>query len=238
MTFLHGEERTSNRILRSLPHDTLEGLLPNLEAVDLRLGQTIDCVDAPVHNLYFIERGFVSLFKTMEDGRAVEIGTLGIEGVTGSNALFGIGNALLGSIVRIPGEARRISREVLRREIATNVTLRDVLSRYAYFAIDEIAWIAACYRLHSLEKRVCHSLLIAHDSARTDTIPLTHEVLALMLATPRTTASLAVSALQQAGYVRYARGKVTITNRAGLEAMSCECYRTLQCRLNRLFGPS
>ncbi len=174
----------------------------------------------------------------MQDGRTVEIGAVGIEGVTGSNALFGINYAMLESIVQVPGTALRISRDILRGEMAKNETLRDILQRYAHFAVSEIAQTAACNRLHSLEERCCRWLLIAHDSARSDTFPLTQEFLALMLGTQRSGLSVIASILQNAGFIRYARGRLTIMDRAGLEATTCECYRTIQAQLDQVFAPS
>jgi CRP-like cAMP-binding protein len=237
MALLRGYRSVANRILGSLQQPMLEDLLPELEPVDLTLRQVIYKVDAPVTNLYFVERGLVSLVKTMKDGRTVEIGAVGIEGVTGSNSLFGVNNALLESVVQIPGTALRINRDSLLSKMARNEVLRDMLIRYTHFSVSGIAQTAACNRLHSLEERCCRWLLIAHDSAQSDTFPLTHEFLALMLGTQRSGLSLIAKVLQMAGYIRYSRGQVTVKDRAGLEATSCECYRTLRVQADRVFRP-
>jgi CRP-like cAMP-binding protein len=226
----------ANRILLSLPPATLERLLPALSRMDTLRGQIIDHVDRPIQHVHFVNRGLVSFVKTMHDGRSVEVRTVGVEGVTDPNALFGIEAAFPESIVQVPGTAFRIKREILRREMDQDPFLLDIMQRYAAFAIRQIVQTAACNRLHSLEERCCRWLLIAHDSALSDSFPLTHEFLAMMLGVQRAGVSIAASFLQKAGMIQYTRGRVTITNRAGLEDAACECYGTVHAELDRLFG--
>jgi CRP-like cAMP-binding protein len=170
----------------------------------------------------------------MQDGRTVEIGAIGIEGVTGWNTLFGVEQAVLDSVVQIPGSALRINQATLRQQVAEHEALRDLLMRYAQFGIAALSQSAACNRLHSIEERCCRWLLVAHDSARSDTFPLTHEFLATMLGVHRTTVSLIASALQRAGMIRYSRGRLRIIGRAGIEAMACECYSAMRRELDWL----
>jgi CRP-like cAMP-binding protein len=196
----------------------------------------IDHVDAPIEYLYFVNRGLVSVVKTMQDGRTVEIGAVGIEGVTDANALFGLGTAVLETIVQVPGSALRIRLGTLRQEMENDDALRITMQGYARFAFGQLAQTAACNRLHSLEERCCRWLLIAHDSALADTFPLTHEFMAMMLGVRRSGVSIAASMLRKAGLIEYARGRITIKDRPGLEEASCECYGTLQTELDKLFG--
>jgi CRP-like cAMP-binding protein len=227
----------ANRLLLSLPSATLKRLVPALTRVKTTRGQVIDHLDGSIANLYFINQGLVSLVKTMRDGRTVEIEAVGIEGVTDPSSLFGLEAALAESIVQIPGDAYRIKRDVLAREVDRDDALRNVLQNYVRLAISRIMQTAACNRLHSLEERCCRWLLISHDSARSDTFPLTHEFLAMMLGAQRAGVSIAASFLQKAGYIRYTRGRITITDRPGLENAACECYSTIRNQLDRLFGP-
>lgn len=229
--------RISNRMLLALPPTTLERLRPALEPLDLAKSQVIDHVDAPIDYMYFINRGLVSLVKTMQDGRVVEIEAVGIEGVTDPNALFGIDYAILESVVQIPGTAFRIPRNVLREEMGRDDALRGSMQNYARFAIGQIAQTAACNRLHSLEERCCRWLLIAHDNALSDTFPLTHEFLAMMLGVRRSGVSIAASFLRKAGLIDYARGQVTVRDRGGIEDAACECYRTVRNEIAKLFPP-
>jgi CRP-like cAMP-binding protein len=235
MARLSGGLDTTNRLLLALPEAVSERIRPELEVVDLVRGEIIFHVDSPINHLYFVDRGLISLVKTMQDGRTVEIGAVGLEGVTGSEALFGITSAMLESIVQIPGTAFRIASGVMRKEMARSEPLRALVQNYAHFAVGHLAQTAACNRLHSLEERCCRWLLIAHDSARSDTFPLTHEFLAMMLGVQRTGVSLTANILQRAGLIRYTRGIVTITDRQALEATACECYTAIHAQLDRLF---
>jgi CRP-like cAMP-binding protein len=238
MMGLPDDRQTANRLLLALPQATFENVRQNLEMVDLVRGQVIYHVDAPVKHVYFVDRGLISLVKTMRDGRTVEIGAVGIEGVAGSNALFGIERTILDSIVQVPGTALRGDCQAMRREMERSESLRDLIQCYAHFAVSQLAQTAACNRLHSLEERCCRWLLIAHDSARSDSFALTHEFLAMMLGVQRTGVSLTANILQRAGLIRYSRGYVTVTDRPGLEAAACECHSTIHAQLNHLFAGS
>jgi hypothetical protein len=172
----------------------------------------------------------------MQDGRTVEIGVVGVEGVTQPQSLFGINTAPLDTIVQVPGTALRIKRDILKDCISEDVKLREALQKYARFSLLAFAQTAACNRLHHLEERCCRWLLIAHDSALSDTFLLTHEFLAMMLGVQRAGVSIAASFLQKAGLIEYRRGQVTVTNRPGLEDAACECYGDMQAAFRKLFG--
>jgi len=236
MQRFRGEYEIANRLLLSLSPATLRRLAPALEPVHTTQGQIIDRVDGPIKYLYFMNRGMVSLVKTMNDGRTVEIEAVGIEGITDPNAIFGvIDTALLESIVQIPGTAFRIHRDVLRRELERDADLRVLMHGYARFVVNQIIQTAACNRLHSLEERCCRWLLTAHDNALSDSFPLTHEFLAMMLGVHRAGVSIAAKLLQKAGLIRYRRGEMTITDRAGLVETACECYGVIRDQAATLF---
>lgn len=235
MPTVAGQEAIFNCILRSLPAATMERLWPALEPLATRQHQVIDHVDGPIEYLYFINRGLVSLIKVMDDGRMVEVGAVGIEGVTDPNALFGIDKAVIETVVQIPGGAFRIRREMLGRELERDAALRRVLEKYARFAYGQMAQTAACNRLHSMEERCCRWLLVCHDSALADTFPLTHELIATMLGGQRTAVTLVAKALQRAGLIDYSRGQLTIVDRGGLEEEACECYGAIRAQLQDLF---
>lgn len=232
----HQHEAVANRILRALPEETLHRLWPALDRVETVNGQVVGHVDELVEYVYFINRGLASVIKTLQDGRTVEIGAVGVEGVTDCVNLFGIGTAFVESVIQVPGTAFRIRREVLQQEIDADAALREMMHLYVRFAFAEIAQTAACNRLHSIEKRCSRWLLVAHDNALSDTFPLTHEFLAMMLGTQRAGVTIAASALRRAGLIAYRRGRITVTDRLGLETASCECYATMQAELLKLFG--
>lgn len=227
----------TNRILLALPHASLDRIKPFLEPLIMERGQVIDRMNGPIKHMYFVNRGLVSVVKTMRDGRTVEIGAVGLEGVTDPNALFGIDRALLETMVQIPGSAFRIEREILKREMGRDVAVRDIMQKYIRFAFSQIAQTAACNRLHSLEERCCRWLLLAHDSALADNFSLTHEFLAMMLGVRRSGVSIVAHLLKKAGLIDYRRGRVTILDRAGLMDAACECYGSTQMQLEQLFGP-
>ena len=228
-------DNIANRLLLALPQATLQRMASALEPVELTRGQVIDHVDAYIEHLYFVNRGIISLVKTMHDGRTVEIGAVGIEGMTTPSALFGLDQAAIESIVQLPGAAFRLKRDMLRAEMARDEATRTVMQKYARFAIGALAQTAACNRLHSLEARCCRWLLIAHDSARSDSFELTHEFLAMMLGVQRAGVSIVASLLRKSGLIQYTRGRVTIAYREGLEEAACECYGAMRTELDKIF---
>jgi CRP-like cAMP-binding protein len=225
-----------NRLLRALPRAVFERLAGRLRLVAMARGTQIDRPDGPIQHLYFVNRGFVSMVKTMHDGRSVEVGGIGIEGVTDPHCLFGIDTAILDTVVQIPGEAFRIRRDILKEEVERDAEVRDLFADYARFLLAQIAQTAACNRLHSVEERACRWLLVAHDNALAERIALTHEFLAMMLGVQRAGVSVALRGLKHAGIVDYRRGILRILDRDALEDLACECYQTSRHDLDDLFG--
>jgi CRP-like cAMP-binding protein len=227
-----------NRILLALPQATWERIRPRLEFIDLRRGEVLYRVGVRIEHLYFINRGLVSLIKTMHSGRAVEIGAVGIEGIAGLGGLYGIESAILEWVCQISGDAFRVDRNWLRAETARDKELEELLQRSHALAVSQFAQTAACNRLHSIRKRCCSWLLTAHDSAQSDEFELTHEFLAVMLGAQRAGVSIALNGIQKAGLIRYSRGRVRVTDRIRLEKAACECYDTIRMQLDKLLGSS
>jgi CRP-like cAMP-binding protein len=231
-----GNTDVVNRILLALPAAEFEALRPALSLVDLHHADTVCEPDEPMHHIYFINRGIVSLIKRMKNGEAVEIGARGIEGLTAPETLLGVDMPLFEAVVQIPGSAFRISKAVLQAELHRRPQLEKLIHAYVHASASQIAQTAACNRLHFLEQRCCRWLLIAMDNARSDTFPLTQEFLAMMLGVHRPGISVALKRFQGAGMITYTRGRMTITDRAGIEAEACECYRTICDEFDRLFA--
>jgi CRP-like cAMP-binding protein len=230
-------EPITNRLLLALPPETLGRLLPEMEMIHTQSGAVIDHVNGPIEHLYFVNRGIVSMVKVMRDGRSVEVGAIGLEGITDSSALFGVDVAVTETMVQVPGSALKVGRAFLGRQLEQDRRLRRMMERYWRFAFEQLAQTAACNCLHTIEERCCRWLLTSHDSALADTFQLTHEFLATMLGTTRSSVSLTAKLLQRAGYIDYVRGIVTVVDRAGLEETACECYAETSAKMNRLFGP-
>jgi CRP-like cAMP-binding protein len=226
----------ANRLLLALPPESLNRLSSDLEPVSLAGGQVIAQIDQPLRYVYFINRGLVSVVKTMEDGRSVEIGAIGIEGMTSAITLVGFDTIVLDAIVQIPGSAFRMTRDSAIQAMDTDKAFRQIVHDHVRFALGQIAQTAACNRLHHLDGRCCSWLLIAHDSALSDSFPLTHEFLAMMLGSQRSGVSITLSSLKKAGLIDHKRGNVTVTNRAGLEDAACECYGARRKELGKFFG--
>lgn len=235
MQHLPANGEITNRFLRALPQATLDRIRPALEPVELERGQIIGRANRRVEHLYFVNRGLVSLVKTMRDGRTVEIGAVGVEGLTDPNALFGIDRKVLEAVVQVPGVGLRTKVDTLREILRHDPALHALLQHYIRFTFVQFAQTAACNRLHLLEERCCRWLLLAHDSAGSDTFPLTHEFLAMMLGVQRAGVSAAANLLRQNGLINYTHGVITVTDRHGLERMACECYRTIAGELDAVF---
>jgi CRP-like cAMP-binding protein len=232
ITPIHQQRGINNRLLLALPPAALDRIMRNSEPVSLVRGQQIEAAGQPIRHIHFVNRGLVCATKSMEDGRIVEIAAIGVEGTTEFVALVGVDKALVDMVVRIPGTALRIERHAFIQEMETNGPLRRLMQDYVRFGLSEVTRHIACNRLHRLDQRCCRWLLIAHDNALSNDFPLTHEDLAMMLGYQRAGVSLAMASLVKAGIIRHKRGKVSVTNRPGLEAGACECYREMQNELD------
>ncbi len=229
-------EEIHNHLLRALPAESLARLKPFMQLVPLQQGQTIDHVNGPVRHIYLVNRGYISIIKRMKDGRSVEVGGVGIEGMTAPTAALGQhASAILDTVIQIPGSAFRIERRALHAEIERDSALRQAVTGYVRFLLSQIAQTAACNRLHSTKRRCSRWLLIAQDNALAETFPLTHEFLAMMLGGQRAGVSMAAHWLKQAGLIAYVRSDITVLDREGLERSACECYRASREELRQLY---
>ena len=172
----------------------------------------------------------------MNDGRSTEVGMVGKEGATDVSVVLGDDISSHRGMVQLGGSAVKLSSVVLREELRRDGELRSVLLRYTRFALAQATQSAACNRLHSLEQRCARWLLSMRDRVEADTFPMTYEFLAYMLGVRRAGVTVAARALQHAGRVRYARGRLTILDGDGLEADACECHGVLKNELARLLG--
>jgi CRP-like cAMP-binding protein len=233
------QQRSSvrNRLLAALSPEDWAHLEPHLEAVELPFDQTVHAADGPVDAVFFVETGMVSLIVTLEGGDQVESGLAGPEGLVGLPLVYGNSHAFTESRVQMEGTALRIDAAPLRAEMERSAALRALLLRYALAFHAQVTLTAACNARHAIEQRLAKWLLTAHDRAGGDEFAMTHEFLSLMLGVRRPGVSIAAGMLQKAGLIHYARGRMTIADRPGLEAASCECYHTVRHEFARLLGP-
>jgi CRP-like cAMP-binding protein len=224
-----------NRLLANLPAGELDRLKPRLEEVELALNRTLLSAGAPIGHVYFVQRGVVSLVRSMEDGSMVEVGLVGREGLAGIEAVLGGATNTVDKVVQVAGSALRISVRALREQIAQSKTLTAQLHRYAQAVLIQISQNAACNGRHALQERLARRLLMAHDRVEENVIPLSHEILAMTLGSRRPGITVTLGTLKDAGLIHNSHGKITILDRPGLEAAACECYGTVEKGIRRLF---
>lgn len=224
-----------NRLLARVPAAEMSRLGPHLSPVTFRQSQILHDALQPVDTVYFIEEGLCSIVAVMENGSSVEVGIIGCEGFVGIPAILSAGSSPNRSIVQIAGHGYAINAETLRRQCSEGASeLHASLLRAAYGLLTQTEQTAACNRLHDVEKRLARWLLMCHARVQTNRLAITHELLAVMLGTRRSTVSIAAGKLHKAGLIEYSRGYVAIQNRGGLEAAACECYSTLMNEYGRL----
>jgi CRP-like cAMP-binding protein len=214
-----------NRILRLLPLDEAEQLGRILEPVTLRFREPIYTNGKPVEHIYFPLSGMISVVMDMEGGQTVEAATIGREGMAGLSAFWGSPKSAWRVLSQIAGDALRAPADIFNQPIGQEgTTFNRLLRQYTVAFVAALAQSAACNRLHSLEQRMCRWLLTTSDRVGADEFPLTQDFLGQMLGVRRPSVSLAGAALQDAGLIKYTRGRIALVNRTGLEAASCECY--------------
>jgi CRP-like cAMP-binding protein len=226
-----------NNLLRAIPADEYARLVPLLEPVELSNGQVLWRSETPIRSVYFPRTCVLSLLTPLEDEQPVEAATVGREGMAGVPVVLGVHTTYAQAIAQVPGEAVRLDAgrltEWLRK---ADGALFPLLLRYAQALQEQTAQSVACNRRHEMGERCARWLLMTHDRVGADHFALTHEFLAFMLGVRRASVTVAAGMLQQAGLIRYSRGKVTILDRNGLEAASCECYGVIRRQYERLLG--
>lgn len=222
-------EVVSNVVLSSLPDKEYNLLRPHLEPTDLPQYDILVEPGEKIDYAYFLNDGMASLVALSRDGRSVEVGIVGKEGMVGMDLVASLRRGTFRAIMQMAGSGLRIRAEVFQDVLQTAPTLRAELGRFALMHGMQVAQLAACNRLHEVEQRLARWLLMCQDH-RDDSqlLPLTHEFLAQMLGTGRPSVSLAAGALENAGLIQNLRGSVKILNRKSLEEAACECYGVIQ----------
>ncbi len=227
---------TRNRLLSALPPDSLARLWPELTPVDLELRQVLHRPEQPITIVYFPERGWLSMLAPLEDGDAAEVGLIGHEGLVGLPVVLGEPFDDVEAMVQCQGAALSISTDALRAAMEHDPVLRTLFLRYALVHHTQVTRTAACNGRHHIEQRLARWLLMAHDRNEGDEFPMTHEFLGMMLGVRRAGITVAAGQLQKAGLISYRFGQMRITDRPGLENITCECYGFGRRASDRLFG--
>ena len=227
---------TGNQLLARLPPDDYTRLRRRMQLVPLALKQTLYEARATMDYAYFPNQGVISALTVMEDGRAIEVATIGDEGMAGLPLLVGANTTANRMIIQVAGEALRLSAEALKEETSRDSPLRRLLFLYHSAFLVQMSQAAACNGLHSLYQRCCRWLLMTQDRAHSDVFPMTHELLSELLGVRRSTVSEVLARFQEEGLIRSSRGRFIVLDRKGLKTGACECYRRINEEFERLFG--
>jgi CRP-like cAMP-binding protein len=231
---LPGERTTAegkavgNRILLTLPEAEYQTLRPLFTSIRLPHHASLHEPGDKIEFVYFPNSGLVSLVVAMKDGKTVEIGVVGNEGLVGTPAAVGLNRSPHRAVVQIAGEGLRIRVDALRSVLPLAPQLQFMASRHAVLQGMQAAQSAACNRLHGIEQRLARWLLIMQDRIDAGLLRITHDFLATMLGTDRPSVSLAAASLQRKETIKYTPGAVRVLNRKKLEECACECYGLIQ----------
>lgn len=224
-----------NKLLAALPPDVYRRLRPKLREVPLRWKDVLQRRGEPVRTIYFPTTGVCSVVLTMQDGRAVDVATVGNEGMIGFAGLVGGRETLSDVVVQVgTGEADAIDVEEFNEEMDRHEAFSRLLARYTQVVIETMMQSLACNTLHTVQERCARWLLMTHDRVAADDLRLTQEFLAIMLGARRASVSVAAAAFERDGLIEWRRRLVRIVDRAGLEAVSCECYDSSRRLLEHL----
>jgi CRP-like cAMP-binding protein len=224
-----------NGLLATLPPAERNALQPHLEPVSLPARTVLYEAGEPISHAYFPTAGVISLLAAQPGRNGVEACVVGREGFAGLPLLLGTDRSSGRAVVQIPLEVLRMTAGDFRSLVLPGGTLHRLLLRYTNFLVCQVTQSLACGVSHTIEQRLCRWLLLVQDRVG-DRFPLTQELMANMLGVRRASVSEAAARLQQRELIRYARGRVSVLDRAGLEQAACECHRVVQEEWHRLFG--
>ena len=226
-----------NRILSALPHQEQQRFYPQLELVALTPAQVLYGNGEPLSHVYFPVTSVISLMNVMQDGQTIEVATVGNEGMVGLRLFFGINTASAKAITQSPGLALRAQADIFNEE-ARKEPFRMLVDRFIRALLGQIFLSGGCNHFHSVTERCARWLLMMQDRAGVDEFPFTQEFLADILGVRRQSIAVVEATMERAGLIKAGRGKVTITDREGLETISCECYKRVRDEYDLSFGPN
>lgn len=231
-----GALRPKNYLLRALPEPDFQRLAPDLLTIETSVKQVFHKHNDPIDYVYFPNGGVMSITTVLSDGDMVEAATVGVEGMLGLEAFFAPRPLSPGqTMMQVPDtSAERLSVAALRRELARQGALSDLLGRYAQFVLAQVMQSTACIAAHQVQERCARWLLMTHDRAGGDRFQLSHEFLAMMLGVRRQSVTVVAGTLQSAGLITYKHGHVRVVDRDGLEAAACECYGAVRSKYDAL----
>jgi CRP-like cAMP-binding protein len=226
--------RHQNHLLDALPRGDFERISSHLEIIRMSLGEVLYEPGARLRHVYFPTTSIVSLLYVMEDGASAEIAVVGNEGMLGISLFMGGETTPSHAVVQSAGYGVRLKAHLLKEEFARFGPMMHLLLRYTQALITQMAQTAVCNRHHSVDQQLCRWLLLSLDRLAANELAMTQELIANMLGVRREGVTEAAGKLQDAGLINYRRGRITVLDRPGLEARSCECYQVVKTEFDRL----
>lgn len=223
-----------NHLLAALPEPEWQRWLPQLERVELPLGQVLYESGGTLSHVYFPTTAIVSLLYVMENGASAEIAVVGNEGIVGISLFMGGGTTPSRGVVQSAGSAFRLNAQAIKDEFNRSGPVMHLLLRYTQALITQMAQTAVCNRHHTLEQQLCRWLLLSIDRLQGNELVMTQELIANMLGVRREGVTEGAVKVQKLGLIRYARGHIVILDRPGLEKLTCECYDVVRKEYGRL----
>jgi len=217
-----------NKLLSATPDSEYKLIRPDLTYINLPSHLSLHEPTQKIEFVYFPNRGMVSQVVVTKDGRTVEVGVVGKEGCVGTGLAVVSNRSSVREIIQIAGDGFRMRGDALERILQSAPQLQLILNRYTGLQGMQVAQTAACNRLHEIEQRLSRWLLMTQDRVDSGVLPITHDFIATMMGTDRSTVSLSAALLQKKGIIEYVRGAVKIVNRRKLEKSACECYDVIQ----------
>jgi CRP-like cAMP-binding protein len=224
--------RPTNRLLLALPSVDLEQLMPELEQIRCEREQVLMDADSPLDHVFFPDRGVVSVVAVYADGSIIEAATIGREGCTSVQAIFGATSSSVRLLVQIPGTATKMTRAAFTRAMETMPSFHNLMYAYAQAFLEQVLVSVACNGAHNLKQRLARWLLMMRDRGDDDVLRISQTLLADMLGVQRPSITNAVRELERAGLIARGRRQVTFLDRPGLIAASCECYQLVRARIS------
>lgn len=226
--------KEQNYLFHSIPSPEWERLLPHIEPVELPLGKVLYEPGTKMSHVYFPSTAIISLLYALENGSSAEIAIAGNEGIIGISIFMGGESTSSRAVVQSAGLGYRVKSSLILDEFNRSGPVMHLLLRYTQALITQMSQTAVCNRHHTLDQQFCRWLLLSLDRLPSNELVMTQELIANMLGVRREGVTEAALKVQKAGFIKYARGRITILDRTGLEKRTCECYQVVKSEYDRL----
>jgi CRP-like cAMP-binding protein len=225
---LASPQKSTNSLLAALPKAEYERLIPHLTRVSIGKGEVLHKSDEPPQDVYFLEEGVASITVSTDVGRKMQLSIVGNESVVGERAIFKEGVFIIKCAMLSDGSGHKMPPTVFHKEFDRGDVLHDLVLSRMEARITETAQTALCNQMHDIEQRLSRWLLTFADRLHSEELPATQELIADMLGVTRTEISRTAGEFRKLGLIAYSRGRLTVTQRAGLKDKACECYRVIK----------